>query len=279
MSYSNLVSYVKLSPNCTKPRNHKIDRITIHCVVGQVSVESLGAQFAELERQASSNYGIGTDGRIACFVEEENRSWCSGSRENDHRAITIEVASDTKPPYAVNTKAFAALLDLVEDICRRHNIRPNYTGDKTGNMTLHKWFQATDCPGAFLEGKHPEIAAEVNKRLGATAPAQPANGYTLAQFIKDVQKSCGAAVDGVAGPETIGKTVTISAKKNPRHATVLAVQRRLAVLGYTEVGKADGIAGPKFTSALAHFQQDNGCVVDGEATARCLTWRKLLGMS
>lgn len=165
MSYSKLVSYVKLSPNCNKPRNHAIDRITIHCVVGQASVESLGALFANPERQASSNYGIGSDGRIACFVEEEDRSWCTGSRENDHRAITIEVASDTTHPYAVRPEAYSALLDLVEDICRRHNIVPNYTGDTSGNMTLHKWFQATDCPGDYLISKHPEIAEEVKRRL------------------------------------------------------------------------------------------------------------------
>ena len=165
MSYSKLVSYVKLSPNCNKPRNAPIDRIIIHCVVGQCTVESLGALFANPSRQASANYGIGFDGRIGCNVEEENRSRCSGSRENDHRAITIEVASDATAPFAVTKEAYAALLDLVEDICRRHGIRPSYTGDLSGNMTLHKWFQATACPGAYLEGKHPEIAAEVCRRL------------------------------------------------------------------------------------------------------------------
>ena len=103
--------------------------------------------------------------------------------------------------------------------------------------------------------------------------------YTMEQFIRDVQEATGAAVDGIAGPETIGKTVTLSAKKNARHAAVEPVQKRLAALGYAEVGKADGIAGPKFTSAVAHFQQDNGCVVDGEITAKNKTWRKLLGMA
>lgn len=105
------------------------------------------------------------------------------------------------------------------------------------------------------------------------------NGYTLGQFITDVQKACGASVDGLAGPETLSKTVTLSAKKNATHAAVLAVQKRLAALDYAEVGKADGIAGPKFTSAVAHFQTDNGCVVDGEITAAAKTWRKLLGMA
>jgi hypothetical protein len=103
--------------------------------------------------------------------------------------------------------------------------------------------------------------------------------YTLKQFIKDVQKACGAAVDGIAGMETISKTVTLSAKKNAYHAAVKAVQKRLYALGYVEVGVADGIAGPKFTSAVANYQQDNGCVVDGEITAKNKTWRKLLGMA
>ena len=110
-----------------------------------------------------------------------------------------------------------------------------------------------------------------------TEPVQQVTEYTLIQFIKDVQRATGATVDGIAGPETISKTVTLSAKKNAKHATVLAVQKRLAALGYAEVGKADGIAGPKFTSAVAHFQQDNGCVVDGEITAGAKTWCKLFG--
>lgn len=112
----------------------------------------------------------------------------------------------------------------------------------------------------------------------APAPEPVSNTYTLEQFVRDVQKACGAAVDGIAGPETIGKTVTLSAKKNATHAAVEAVQKRLATLGYVEVGTADGVAGPKFASAVAHFQQDNDCWVDGEITAKNKTWRKLLEM-
>ena len=104
------------------------------------------------------------------------------------------------------------------------------------------------------------------------------DAYPLEEFIRDIQKACGAAVDGIAGPETIGKTITLSAKINARHAAVKPVQERLFYLGYVEVGEADGIAGPKFTSAVAHFQMDNGCVVDGEITAGNKTWKKLLGV-
>lgn len=102
--------------------------------------------------------------------------------------------------------------------------------------------------------------------------------YTQEQFIRDVQEACGAFVDGISGPETIGKTVTVSARKNRTHPVVKAVQKRLAVLGYNDVGNADGIAGQKFTVAVIEFQEDNRCWVDGEITAKNKTWRKLLGM-
>ena len=122
MSNSPLVSYTKISPNKTSPRNHKIDTVTVHCVVGQCSVETLGNIFAPTSRQASANYGIGTDGRVGMYVEEKDRSWCSSNAANDHRAVTIEVASDTAEPYAVNAKAYAALIDLLTDICKRNGI-------------------------------------------------------------------------------------------------------------------------------------------------------------
>lgn len=113
----------------------------------------------------------------------------------------------------------------------------------------------------------------------STAPTTAANGYTLGQFITDVQKACGTSVDGIAGPETLGKTVTISKTKNTRHKAVQAVQKRLAALGYTQVGEADGVAGELFHKALTAYQLKTGCFADGEATAGGQTWRKLLGMS
>jgi len=178
MSNSPLVKYTKISPNRTSPRNHKIDTITIHCVVGQCSVETLGNVFAPTSRQASSNYGVGVDGRIGMYVEEKDRSWCSSNGANDHRAITIEVASDTTEPYAVNDKAFAALLDLVTDICKRNGIKKlvwsenksDRVNHKNGcNMTVHRDYANKSCPGTYLYNRHAQIAAEVNKRLGATS--------------------------------------------------------------------------------------------------------------
>ncbi len=171
---SSLVSYTRISPNRTKNRNHAIDTITIHCVVGQCSVETLGSIFAPESRQASSNYGVGVDGRIGMYCEEKDRSWCSSSASNDHRAITIEVASDTTHPYAVNAKAYAALIDLCVDICKRNGIKKLvWSTDKNQrvnhlngcNMTVHRDYANKSCPGQYLYDRHGEIAAAVNARL------------------------------------------------------------------------------------------------------------------
>ena len=177
MSNSKLISYTKISPNRTSPRNHKIDTVTIHCMVGQCSVETLGNIFAPTSRQASCNYGIGADGRIGMYCEEKDRSWCSSNAANDNRAITIEVASDTKHPYAVNAKAYAALIDLLVDICKRNGIprlvwstsKADRVNHKNGcNMTVHRDYANKSCPGEYLYSRHAQIASEVNKRLGST---------------------------------------------------------------------------------------------------------------
>lgn len=176
MSNSPLVSYVKLSPNCTKPRNHAIDTITIHCMAGDLSVETCGEVFASPSRDASSNYGIGSDGRIALYVEEENRSWCSSSGANDHRAVTIEVANTVAAhPWPISHEAYKSLIALLVDICQRNGIKKLlWQGDKSlvgqvdkQNMTVHRWFAAKACPGDYLYNLHGQIAQEVNRRLGA----------------------------------------------------------------------------------------------------------------
>ena len=167
MSNSSLVDYVKISPNKTSPRNHKIDRITIHHMAGNLSVETCGNVFAPSSRQASANYGIDSNGRVGMYVEEKDRSWCSSNKANDHRAVTIEVADDViGNGWHSSDKAMNKLVELCADICRRNGItRLNYTGDTNGNLTMHKWFASTDCPGAYLESKFPWIAEQVNKKL------------------------------------------------------------------------------------------------------------------
>ena len=170
MSNSSLVNYTQFSPNCSKPRNHSIDKITIHHMAGNLTVEQCGGVFAPSSREASANYGIGTDGRVGLYVDEANRSWCSSNSANDNRAVTIEVANDeVGVDWHVSDTALAKLIDLCVDICQRNSIsRINYTGDKSGNLTMHKWFAATACPGPYLESKFPYIAEQVNARLDAT---------------------------------------------------------------------------------------------------------------
>ncbi|MBR2724063.1 MAG: N-acetylmuramoyl-L-alanine amidase, partial [Ruminococcus sp.] len=178
MGFTNspLVSYTKISPNRTPNRNHAIDTITIHCVVGQCSVETLGNVFAPSSRQASSNYGVGYDGKIGMYCEEKDRSWCTSSASNDHRAITIEVASDTTHPYAVRDVAYEALIKLVADICKRNGIKKlvwstnkeDRVNHKNGcNMTVHRDYANKSCPGEYLYSRHSDIANKVNALLSA----------------------------------------------------------------------------------------------------------------
>lgn len=223
MSNSPLVDYTRISPNKNSPRNHRIDTITIHCVVGQCTVETLGNIFAPTSRQASSNYGVGTDGKIGMYVEEKDRSWCSSSAANDNRAVTIEVASDTKHPYAVNDRAFAALLDLVTDICKRNGIKKlvwstkkaDRMNHKNGcNMTVHRDYANKSCPGDYLYNRHGEIAAEVNRRLGVTDTAPDAGagqGVTVYTVKKGDTLSAIAAKHGT----TYQKIAAYNGIKNP----------------------------------------------------------------
>jgi len=182
MGYTNspLVDCTLLSPNHSGTRTHKIDRITPHCVVGQLSAESIGGCFDEVSRQASCNYGIGKDGRVCLVVEERNRSWCSSSRENDQRAITIECASDKVAPYAMNDAVYNKLIELCVDICKRNGKTKllwfadkvkslNYTpADNEMVFTVHRWFANKGCPGDWLYNRLDEVAAEVTKRLNPT---------------------------------------------------------------------------------------------------------------
>lgn len=180
MSNSPLVSYTRLSPNHSGKRTHAIDRITPHCVVGQVTVQSLGNVFAPASRQASSNYGIGLDGAVGMYVEECNRSWCSSSNANDQRAVTIECASDTTAPYAFRPVVYDRLIELCVDICRRNGKRKLiWIGDKTkalaytpksGEMllTVHRWFAAKSCPGDWMYARMGDLAAKVTAQLSGS---------------------------------------------------------------------------------------------------------------
>ena len=188
MAYTNssMVAYTRLSPNHSGQRTHSIDRITPHCVVGQLSAESICGCFISPSRQASCNYGIGTDGKVSLCVEEKNRSWCSSSNANDQRAVTIECASDKTEPYAMNSKVYDSLIKLCTDICKRNGKRKllwlgdrnktlNYT-PKSDEMvlTVHRWFANKSCPGGWLYARLGDLAAKVTAALGTGASADKA---------------------------------------------------------------------------------------------------------
>ena len=204
MSNSSLATYTLISPNKNSPRNHKIDTISIHCFVGQVTAKRGCEVFQPSSEQASCNYVVGYDGSIGLCVEEKDRSWCTSSSSNDHRAITIETASENKAPYKVTAAAYAALLDLVTDICRRNGAKKLlWFGDKAKTlayapksgemvMTVHRWFANKSCPGDYLYNLHGEIAAEVTKRLGGSTKT-------------------GTSSSTASKAVTVGSTVTIQA--------------------------------------------------------------------
>ncbi len=188
MAYTNssMVSYTRFSPNHSGQRTHSIDRITPHCVVGQLSAESICGCFTSPSRQASCNYGIGTDGKVSLCVEEKNRSWCSSSNANDQRAVTIECASDKTEPYAMNSRVYDSLVKLCTDICRRNgkkkllwlgdrNKTINYT-PKSDEMvlTVHRWFANKSCPGDWLYVRLGDLAAKVTAALGKGISADKA---------------------------------------------------------------------------------------------------------
>lgn len=179
MAYTNspLVAYTKLSPYNSGQRTHKIDRISPHCAVWQCSIEDLGAEFARAGKNASSNYGIGKDGRIGMYVEEKNRSWCTSSPANDQRAVTIECASDKTEPFAMKDAVYQSLIKLCVDICRRNGKTKLLwlkDKDKTLNyepkademiLTVHRWFANKSCPGDWLYSRLGDLSKKVTDVL------------------------------------------------------------------------------------------------------------------
>ena len=194
MSNSKLISASIPSPNNSGKRTHAIDRITPHCMVGQMTAAACGNLFARASYQASSNYGIGKDGEIALYVDESKRSWCSSSESNDQRAVTIECASDTRSPYAMNAKVYASLVRLCVDICKRNGKKKLiWFGDKSKTLnyspksdemvlTVHRWFAQKSCPGDWLYSRLGDLAKTVTVQLtdapeAAQKPAEePVNG-------------------------------------------------------------------------------------------------------
>ena len=232
MSNSPLVTYTNLSPNCTHPRNGKIDTVTIHCIVAQWTVKQGCDYFAKASAKSSANYVVGCDGSIGLCVDEGDRAWTSGGTlsvngitgaMNDHRAVTIEVASDTTSPYAVTPAAYEALIRLVADIAKRNGLGElKWKADKSlvgkpelQNMTVHRWFANKACPGDYLFDRMGDIAAKANAILqGSVEPeegsedtvSEPVVNNTPADWAKEAWDK--AMADGVLDGTRPWDTIT-----------------------------------------------------------------------
>lgn len=261
-NYTNspLVGYTRLVNKHSGQRTHSIDRITPHCVVGQVTAARLGDIFSGT-RAVSSNYGIALDGTVGLYVEEKNRSWCSSSNANDQRAITIECASDPKPPYAFKTVVYNTLVKLCIDICKRNGKKKLlWFGDKAKSLnykpksdemvlTVHRWFCNKSCPGDWMYARMGDLAQKVTASLSGddVAPApQPSTKCPYSEPKKDIAFGARGnnvrwlqwqlnkageklAVDGIFGPLT--------------KAAVLRFQKKQKLV-------QDAIVGPKTRAAL-----------------------------
>ncbi|MEG0292540.1 MAG: peptidoglycan recognition family protein [Anaerovoracaceae bacterium] len=270
MAYTNsaLVTYKNISKNKTSPRNHAIDTITIHCIVGQWTAKQGCDYFATTDRECSSNYIVGKDGSIGLSVEEKDRSWCSSSSSNDHRAITIEVASDTSAPYAITDEAYNALITLCADICKRNGINQLlWKADKSligqvdkQNMSVHRWFANKSCPGDYLYERHGDIAEKVNKLLGTTIADTPTvetkMWYRVRKTWSDASsqkgaylslanaKSCADKYEGYSVFDDTGKVLYTSVSKIPYMVRVSIKDlniRKGAGTNFAKTGKFTGI--------------------------------------
>ena len=292
MAYTNspLVSYTKISPNKSINRNHAIDTISIHCMAGNLSIEQCGNLFANPSKQASSNYGIGSDGRIGLYVEEKDRSWCTSSSSNDNRAITIEVANtQAKDPWPVSDAAMASLIKLCADICKRNNIKKLlWKGDKNligqvdkQNMTVHRWFAAKACPGDYLYSRHGYIADEVNKILGQNTPIEPVtpdkpkgptqptapSNYKVGDVVK--LKANATYYNGVSIPNFVKKS-TLYYRGTNKNGIIISTQKTGAITG---VVKADALEGGISTPAQP-TQPTTSSIYTVKVTANCLNIRR-----
>ena len=268
MSNSGLISFTNISPNRTSPRNRRIDTITPHCVVGQASAEAIGRCFTSPGRKASCNYGIGVDGRIILVVDEKDRSWCSSNSANDHRAVTIECASDKTAPYAMNSKVYDKLIDLCADICRRNGKkRLLWLGSKEKTLaytpksdemllTAHRWFANKSCPGDWLYSRYGDLADRVNILLNSN-------------ISNELQYAITPDRNPFMEPETVVKI-------GSRGESVKWVQWYLWRFGIMDREEIDGIFGNKTDAAVREAQKRLKLEQDGKVGSETrMAWKKL----
>nr|DAE94532.1 MAG TPA: peptidoglycan hydrolase [Caudoviricetes sp.] len=204
MGYSALTNVAIMSPNHSGSRYNSISKITIHHMAGNLSIETCGNVFLNPNRQASSNYGIGSDGRIACYVDEENHPWTSANWDNDDRAITIEVAnSETGGDWPISQAAYASLIRLCADICNRYGIYPYYDGTPSATLTEHCMFVATNCPGPTIHSM--QVNHVIENDIRAAMAGEFGNGDARRAALGDMYSAVQERINEMYG----GVTATI----------------------------------------------------------------------
>lgn len=257
----------------------KVCKITPHIMAGVLSAQRCGELFQNPSRLGSSNYGIGKDGEIACYVGEENRAWTSSSRENDFQAITIELSnSEIGGDWKISDVVWNSLVELCVDICRRYEFKLVYDGTPNGSLTRHNMFTATTCPGEYVQSRLQELADTVNSRLEGIEMPQVETKQPQIQekhievdySARELQKAlnndfgCKLAEDNDIGPISKAAISKNNIKIGAKGQFVKWLQKRLVDKGYS-VGQygIDGSFGNDTNRAVKQFQKDNGLVVDG----------------
>ena len=170
MTVSKLATVRIISPNTSGLRTASISKVIVHHMAGNLTVEQCGSIFASSSRLASSNYGVGSDGRIGCYLEEEYHPWTTSSYWADDRGVTIEVADYDTSEWSPSHSAYVATVALCADICDRYGIEPSYTGDTDGTFVEHRMFAATSCPGDWWHAKMPQFIQDVKNAMEGRLP-------------------------------------------------------------------------------------------------------------
>jgi hypothetical protein len=182
-------------------------------------------------------------------------------------SISIELCDTVKDgSYNVSERTLNNAIELTRNLMKKYNI-------PIENVIRHFDVTGKGCPAYYVDNAKWNMVKAMIFPSVSIAPTY--TSYTHTDFVKEVQAAIGAKVDGIAGNETLSKTITVSKTKNNRHAVVKPIQKYLASLGY-DIGKIDGVAGAKFDKAVKEYQRANTGVIDGEITAKSSTWKKLL---
>ncbi len=188
---SGLTKVVKLTDNCTKPRNAKISRITPHCIAGKMTAEA-ALTFFKNSTNSSANYVIGHGGKIGLSVRETDRAWTTSSGKNDNKAITVEISNSAGAPnWPMSEEAVDAFVALTVDICEYYGFKKVVYYEKPMTIaigeeatekwitsldvpkdallvTLHRWYKNKACPGKWFVKRLPEVVSRINKEIKST---------------------------------------------------------------------------------------------------------------